>query len=252
MNMRIIYDFGANDGDDISYFLKKADRVIAVEAIPMLADHLRSRFAEEVKDGTLVVVNSVVSNSDSEERVPFYIHNKHHTLSQFLSPSNSELHQFTRVILPARRASDIILKFGPPYYVKFDIEGYDHEALKEIFGAGIRPPFISAEAHHLEVFMAMVMLGGYRAFKLVEGSQVPQRYGNAIINTSFGKEPFRFSNNSTGPFGDDIHGPWMTANNFFRVLALQGLGWKDIHATNTIEPDPNYVPDLNIDFRYAL
>ena len=250
--MKIIYDFGANDGDDIVYFLKKADQVIAVEANPMLADHLGSRFAEQVRDGTLIIVNSVVSDSGAGEMVPFYLHNINHPLSQLPRPAERDMHQFTKVMLPSQRASDIILKFGTPYYVKIDIEGYDHVALKEIFSAGIRPPFISAEAHHLEVFMALVMLGGYRAFKLVEGSQVPQRYGAAVINTSFGQEPYRFSNNSTGPFGDDLHGPWMTENNFFRVLAVQGLGWKDIHATNTIEADPTYIPKLNIDFRYVI
>jgi len=34
---RIIYDFGANTGNDIPYYLKKADVVVAVEANPRFA-----------------------------------------------------------------------------------------------------------------------------------------------------------------------------------------------------------------------
>ena len=30
----------------------------------------------------------------------------------------------------------------------------------------------------------------------------------------------------------------MTADNFFYLLAYERLGWKDIHATNCVEPDP--------------
>jgi hypothetical protein len=29
----------------------------------------------------------------------------------------------------------------------------------------------------------------------------------------------------------------MTADNFFHLLALEGFGWKDIHATNVENPD---------------
>jgi hypothetical protein len=32
--MKIIYDLGANNGDDIPYYLLKADTVVAVEANP--------------------------------------------------------------------------------------------------------------------------------------------------------------------------------------------------------------------------
>ena len=38
--MKIIYDIGANNGDDIGYYLKKADQVIAVEANPDLSKRI--------------------------------------------------------------------------------------------------------------------------------------------------------------------------------------------------------------------
>ena len=42
---KIIYDFGANNGDDIPYYLMKADEVIAVEANPKLCDVIKNRFS---------------------------------------------------------------------------------------------------------------------------------------------------------------------------------------------------------------
>jgi hypothetical protein len=49
---------------------------------------------------------------------------------------------------------------------------------------------------------------------------------------------YSFPFHSAGPFGNDVDGAWMTGDNFLRVLALEGLGWKDIHATNTAVADP--------------
>ena len=36
----------------------------------------------------------------------------------------------------------------------------------------------------------------------------------------------------------------MTANNFYRLLAFEGLGWKDIHATNLYPPNPASTPSM--------
>jgi hypothetical protein len=56
---RVIYDFGSNNSDDIPYYLKKADLVVAVEANPALCNQIRSRFKIEISTGKLVVENCV-------------------------------------------------------------------------------------------------------------------------------------------------------------------------------------------------
>ncbi len=43
---KIIYDFGANNGDDIPYYLKKAELVVAVEANPSLCQKIEERFLQ--------------------------------------------------------------------------------------------------------------------------------------------------------------------------------------------------------------
>jgi hypothetical protein len=45
---KVIYDFGSNNGDDIPYYLKKSDLVVAVEADPLLCDHIKTRFSNEI------------------------------------------------------------------------------------------------------------------------------------------------------------------------------------------------------------
>ncbi len=45
----IIYDLGANNGDDIPYYLRKADKVIAVEANPILSQEIEDRFPDDIK-----------------------------------------------------------------------------------------------------------------------------------------------------------------------------------------------------------
>lgn len=232
----VIYDFGSNNGDDIPYYLLKADLVVAVEANPVLAKQIESRFAREMDAGTLAVENCVLTAAADEPTVSFYVHNSEHVLSQFPRPAAME--SFTELSLPARNVVDVIATYGEPTYVKIDIEHYDEAILAALFANDIRPPFISAESHSIEVFALMVTAGKYRSFNLVDGRSVSTRYRRHAIESKGGKQLYSFPYHSAGPFGEDITGAWMTPDTFFVYLASEGLGWKDIHASSEIEPDP--------------
>ncbi len=54
---KVIYDLGANTGDDIAYYLKKADKVVAVEANPTLAKQIESKYSAAISEGRLFVEN---------------------------------------------------------------------------------------------------------------------------------------------------------------------------------------------------
>lgn len=138
--------------------------------------------------------------------------------------------------MPSKSVVDLVYQYGNPYYIKLDIENYDHVILKALFENNIKPPYISAESHNIEVFLLLVGLGNYNAFKLVRGSSVSRIYKCHKIVTSSGNENYSFPHHSAGPFGEDINGHWMSKDVFFRVLGLIGMGWKDIHATNVCEP----------------
>ena len=238
---KIIYDFGANKGDDIPYYLKRADLVVAVEADPGLCRIMQDRFAPQIKSGRVIVENCVITVDDLSE-VPFYRHKRNHVLSQFPKPRGRHLRAFTEILLPARTPISIIAEHGAPHYIKIDVEHYDAAILANLFAHDIRPPYISAESHSAEVFSLLAGQGGYKAFKLVEGRHVHRGANDIFIeDEDGGLERFSFKRHAAGPFGEDIRGDWLTAENCKRLLAFRGLGWRDLHATNLREP-PQQAP----------
>ena len=42
--MNVIYDIGSNNGDDLRYYLLKANKAVAVEANPMLCEKTSATF----------------------------------------------------------------------------------------------------------------------------------------------------------------------------------------------------------------
>jgi FkbM family methyltransferase len=234
---KIIYDFGANNGDDIPYYLQKADRVIAVEANPDLVSQIMLRFPQEIATEKLIVENCVLTVG-SGGAVPFYVHKSDDVLSQFPEPDKSVIGQFKIVMIPSKNVVSLINQHGAPFYIKTDLEGYDDAILIELFKNEIRPKFISAESHTIDIFAILVAVGRYASFNLVDGETVSSKYANHPIVTQNGISMFSFPYHSAGPYGEDIKGPWMTKDNFFRQLAFERLGWKDIHATTEIAADP--------------
>lgn len=239
---QVIYDFGSNNGDDIPYYLLKADRVIAVEAHPVLCDHIKSRFSQEVAAGRLIVENCVLDVRQTADPVPFFIHKYHHIWSQFPCPAPDLLDQFEQVYLPSKNVIDLIQDYGDPYYIKIDIEHYDQVILRHLFVNQIFPPYISAESHTIDIFCLLVALGGYESFKLVDGASVSTKYQDHLIATQQGSTVYSFPYHSAGPFGNDIQGDWMTKDHFARLLLFAGLGWKDVHASRVDRPNQDYAP----------
>jgi FkbM family methyltransferase len=239
MTKKIIYDIGANIGDNIPYYLLKADKVVAVEANPILAKRIRQRFANEIANRILFVENVVATTDPAAKNVPFFIHKMTSTLSQFPPPDISWAEHFREASLPSKSIVDIIEAHGTPYYIKIDIEHYDHIILKHLFLNNIRPPYLSTESHSIDSFCLLVSLGGYNAYKLVDGESVAKKYANHIIDTLHGSVRYSFPYESAGPFGNDIVGTWMTKDHFFDALCTVRLGWKDIHVSNVDAPDPN-------------
>lgn len=230
---RVIYDFGANNGDDVSYYLRKADLVVAIEANPALCGDIRSRFAADIDSGRLVVENcAVTADAVVDDECDFYLHRRHHVLGQVPPPAEDRRTEFERITVPCRAATQIIACHGDPHYVKIDVQQSEAKILRSLLEQGIRPPYISAELQGIEVFALLIAIGRYNAFKIVDGDTVPMMYGNCRIATGGQEERHAFPVHSAGPYGDDIAGPWMTAEACLQVLVRDGLHWKDVHATD--------------------
>jgi hypothetical protein len=224
---------------------------------------MRARFSTEIKQGRVKIENLVVS-SNRTGIADFFIPlegitglSDHH--STFKDPETlpepfKGRHKYKKVSLRSARASEIVSKHGKPYYIKIDIEHADADILAELFRAGHRAKYISAESHSIRVLAELVANGKYNLFKLVEGFSVSELYRNRIfdpekkrlkkaskprikgLNSSSNSSlqaqhsVVSFQYGSAGPFGEDIDGPWLSADELFQKLAVSGLGWKDIHA----------------------
>jgi FkbM family methyltransferase len=230
--MRVIYDFGANNGDDIPYYLLKADLVVAIEANPVLANEIRNRFSKEITCGRLVVESCVLTADESALSLPFYVA-QNHVQSTFVRPSNvNNTSDWTEIQVPARNVVEIIRQHGEPYYIKIDIEHYDQYILKALFNNNIRPPYISCEAHIIDIFCILAGHGDYNRFKLVHGSSVAGDYANQQVTALDGStHSISWPHHSAGPFGEEVHDDWRNTGDFFNYLKGVSLGWIDIHAT---------------------
>ena len=72
-DLDLVFDIGANNGDDAAAYLKHGCRVVAVEANPTLCAHLRVRFSSEIEAGRLTVVDKAISH---RPKATLYINTK--------------------------------------------------------------------------------------------------------------------------------------------------------------------------------
>ena len=232
---RVIFDIGSNNGDDIPYYLLKAHTVVAIEANPLLCSHIQSRFPNEILSRRLFVEN-VALTSCGHENVDFYIHKKHHVLSSLSIQGNSD--DYTKITVKTLGIEELVSRYGTPYYVKIDVEGTDEDILDDLAKLSLRPSYLSAESHKISVFALLSERLNYNSFKLVDGKSVPYSYRKTIVNSLFHDKPYGYSfpAHSAGPFGNDIFGQWMDKATFLKLPAMQGLGWKDIHASAVDPP----------------
>ena len=228
---KTIYDIGSNNGDDIPYYLLKADIVVAVEANPSLCDQISSRFAREIESGRLHLVNAALTNTD-QTFIDFYIHNKHHVLSS-LAPDPRHQDDYTKQEVNAVNVINLVDRYGSPYYFKIDVEGYDQQILDSLHSNSIKPSYISAESHKIGIFAVLSEEMNYQSFKIVDGRSVSAVYKKTLFYSPVLDKmvAYSFPRHSAGPFGNDIFGEWMDKSTLLRVLSMQGLGWKDIHAS---------------------
>jgi FkbM family methyltransferase len=228
---RVIYDLGANNGSDLPYYLKKATKVIAVEANPALTDLMRKTFPEEIRTGHLIVENIAVTEFSLDKSIDFFIHRQFDWISTAIEPNADELEDYKVENVASVSIADLIAKHGTPYFIKIDLEGYDIAILRGLFKAGIVPEFISAEGHHPAVFGLLSGLGTYEQFNIVRGREVGKYFYDFKFGALDGSPSvYSFPKDAAGPFGDDLPGAWLDSQEFFKLLRVEGPGWYDIHA----------------------
>jgi FkbM family methyltransferase len=220
---KIAYDVGANIGQNLPYYSKKFDLVVAIEADPELIPKIQSLNIHNV-----VIENCAVSNTNGD--VKFY-RNCNSVLSQLDQPDPSSGILFTEIMVPARTLSSIVNQYGDPFYIKIDIEHHDHVAVKDLFDHEIYPQYLSAEMHESSTVDLILESNRYNEYRVVEGNIVNLLFKDLQINTKDGIEHYSFPYHSAGPCCDDLYIiTEMDKDSVREYIKENGLGWKDLHA----------------------
>jgi FkbM family methyltransferase len=175
----LVFDVGANAGQDTEAFLARGLRVVAVEANPKLCADMRKRFADEISDGRLVIVDKAISGSKT---VIFHLNSADLAWgaisASYAARGQALAGKIERTEVETTTLTEIIRARGSPRYLKVDIEGADILCLLGLFHAD-PPPFISIErpASFGEQRLAFDLLRrlGYTRFQIVEQTKAPDR-----------------------------------------------------------------------------
>ena len=234
INEQIIFDFGANRGQNLPYYLLKSGTVVVVEGNPKLCKEIREEYATEIRQEKLYVENCVIieQQSNGEQCVRFWISKKSDVLSTFVQPRDEE--NFEQIFVRARTPASIIrehLRVNKSLlYCKFDLEGYDAPAIRSLLSDGIFPAFLSVEIQNRDAVSELLLSGVYKSFLLIDGAAIEKKYRNTKIQVSGRKLIFSFARHSAGPFGEDLVGRRLNVVNLEKLLKFKGYGWRDLHA----------------------
>lgn len=158
MRPELIFDLGANHGEDTAFYLAKGFRVVAVEANPLLAEELRSRFRVEIRSGRCVIEEAAVADKAGE--LTFWINlDCDHWSSIHENYGTRDGTSHRQVVVPAIDLRTLIERYGCPYYLKVDIEGADVAVLRALAGMPCRPCFVSVEEFGRETLQLLSKLG---------------------------------------------------------------------------------------------
>lgn len=164
----LVFDIGANNGDDTGYYLRRGFRVVAVEAMPEYAREIQDRFKADVERGALTVLPIAVGEHDGS--TDFFVSEGNRGVwSSFDAEGAAKTGlSTTKITVPTRSVRSLFAEYGVPYYLKVDIEGFDHLCLLGI-DPDDRPQYLSFEAatgRLIDLFTAYDK--GYRKFKLID------------------------------------------------------------------------------------
>lgn len=270
---QLIFDIGLHNGDDAAYYLALGNRVVGVEANPLLAAECVTRFSAEIEQGRMTVVNSGVMQEPGS--FTFYRNLQDDGWSSFQPGQAKKGGPWEALVIPCVTTQQLIEQFGKPFFMKVDIEGTDLQALASLTPE-TAPAYVSVELSYQIPILDKLIELGYSAFKFVNGEtywptppifehqigwRALRKIGRVapVVRSAIRKLPLRFRPNSeydptekyspdgyqfgaysSGPFGEQAAGSWMSAaaalrwfgrlEENYRVAGTADALWWDVHA----------------------
>lgn len=232
---RLIFDLGMNNGDDTAFYLRRGFNVVALDANPALCESAKRRFAAEIDQGRLTIVNAAIWEKAGETTFFVNLDNDHWS-SIDIGWAGRDASRCKKISVRCVTLDGLFREFGVPHYLKIDVEGVDHVVLGQLRGSDVLPLYISVEDCRFGFeYMTTLASCGYDAFKLLDQSTVPE-----MTDAATGRA---FPAGSSGPFGGELPGEWLSHPDMVALYStsvrdFQGhrlaprTRWWDIHCTN--------------------
>jgi FkbM family methyltransferase len=228
----LIYDVGLHKGEDSEFYLKKGFRVVAIEALPSLAQIATQRLREYVRLGQLIILNVAVAEKDGP--ITFF-ENPGNSVWGTTFPKwarrNERLGEKSReTTVHGMKFANILKEYGVPYYLKVDIEGADLLCLEGLKCVDSRPKYISIESsktswRDLCNEFALLTSLGYSSFKVIpqhctilQECPFPAMEGRYVNH--------RFTDGASGLFGEETPGEWITRRQALKRYRLIFLRYR--------------------------
>jgi FkbM family methyltransferase len=276
VNNRLVFDIGLHVGDDAAYYLHLGHRVLGVEANPLLATGCEERFRAEIRAGRMNVLNVGISKEQGE--FTFYRNLTDHGWSSFESRRGKKGGKWEELRVQCLTVANLIEEYGCPLFMKVDIEGADLEALLTL-SRKTAPRYVSLELNTRDPIVETLVELGYTSFKFVNGetfrrsmpiwdheviwrmlrkigrnvptfhsalTRLPERLRSKTEFDPpgpYSPDGYSFSQYSSGPFGENAAGPWLSSDSAIRWFnKLKGNYisskqedslWWDVHAKHS-------------------
>ena len=228
--MKIIFDIGCNEGQNIEYFLNKADYVVGIEANPFLINNIRKKFKRFKKKKTFFRKYCFIRK---KILILFFILIKKNYLSQLEKPKN--ILDYKKIDIKTKVASQIIkkylkkLKLKNIEFIKIDIETSSEKVFEDLLRNNILPKFLSIEAQSPKI-LELILKSPYKSFKFLNGKDIGTKLKKLnIIDKNDNKIKFDFKIHSAGPYGKDIPGRYYEKSSLVNYFINNGFGWKDVN-----------------------
>lgn len=269
----LIYDVGMHNGDDTAYYLYRGYKVVAIDADPQACENARRRFKSELDSGRLTILN--VGITAEPGTWDFWICEPHPEWNSFnrrIASREGSPHHAIQV--PCRTFDSLLEEYGVPYYLKVDIEGNDLQCVDGLQTVSEAPRYLSTELGNVDELLKKLSSLGYIAFKCIsqftflplqhpptEAQRRAEFWHRLLTQRDFhlrlirkGAGPmgrrmmsmkytrtrrlgdWTFNGGSSGPFGEDTLGTWLTAEQMrdtfhhYQQLRRQGkpsIFWRD-------------------------
>ena len=213
----LIFDIGANNGDDTAAYLGRGYNVVAVEANPSLCLELRSRFQDELRSGRLNLAEGAIAERPGET-ITLYINCADSgwgtTVPSYARQSETLRGTVQTISVPTLSFSSLVEQFGVPHYLKIDIEGADILCLRGLVGQPDVPSYVSIErpksfGAQREILELLRKLG-YVKFQVIDQTAVPEQVHPSLS----------FARGDSGLFGDELPSrDWINYAGTMRRLA---------------------------------